>query len=49
MSDEELAAHGLNISAQHTDFMIGTKDLSIIGKTQDGKEIEIFKNGNFCF
>lgn len=48
MSEEELAAHGLNISSQHTDFMIGTKDLSIIGLTHDGKEIEVFKNGNFC-
>ncbi len=49
MSDEELAAHGLNISSQHTDFMIGTPDLSIVGTTHEGEEIEIFKNGNFCF
>lgn len=49
MSEEELRAHGLNISSQHTDFMIGTPDLSIIGKTHDGKEIEVFRDGNFCF
>lgn len=49
MSDEELMAHGLNVSSQHTDFMIGTPDLSIVGTTHDGERIEIFKNGNFCF
>jgi len=49
MSDEELASRGLNISAQHTDFMIGTADLSIVGTTHDGKEIEVFKDGDFCF
>ncbi len=48
MSEEELAAHGLNVSRQHTDFMIGTPDLSIVGTTHDGQEIPIFKNGNFC-
>ena len=49
MSDEELKAHGLNVSSQHTDFMIGTSDLSIIGTTHDGKEVEVFRDGNFCF
>ena len=48
MSEEELAAHGLNVSTQHTDFMIGTPDLSIVGTTKDGREIQIFKDGNFC-
>ena len=48
MSEEDMAAHGLNISAQHTDFMIGTADLSIVGTTADGREIEVFKNGDFC-
>ncbi len=48
MSEEELAAHGLNVSRQHTDFMIGTADLSIVGVTHDGKEIPVFKDGNFC-
>ena len=49
MSEEELAAHGLNVSSQHTDFMIGTADLSIVGKTRDGKEVQVFQDGNFCF
>ena len=47
MSDQELSDNGVNVSKQHVDFMIGTKDLSIIGITKDGKEIEIFKDGNF--
>ena len=49
MSDEELKAHGLNVSSQHTDFMIGTSDLSIIGTTHDGEKVQVFKDGNFCF
>ena len=49
MSDEELKAHGLNVSSQHTDFMIGTSDLSIVGTTHDGKKVEVFRDGNFCF
>ena len=44
---EELIALGLNKSDSHVDFMIGTEDLSIIGITSNGKEIEIFKDGNF--
>ena len=48
MSEDEMRAHGLNISAQHTDFMIGTADLSIVGTTHDGKEITVFRDGNFC-
>ena len=39
--------YGLNNSKSHIDFMIGTKDLNIIGITKDKKEIDIIKNGNF--
>lgn len=49
MTEEELLAHGLNQSDTHIDFMVGTEDLSIIGTTRDGKEIVIFKDGNFAF
>ena len=48
MSDEDLLSHGLNVSAQHADFMIGTADLSIVGTTEDGRKIEVFRNGNFA-
>ncbi len=27
--------------------MVGTKDLEIIGVTSEGKEIQVFFNGNF--
>ena len=29
--------------------MIGTADLSIVGRQADGTEIEIFRDGNFTF
>lgn len=48
MSDEELAALGANFSDVHVDFMVGTSDLSITGTTADGKEVPLFKDGNFC-
>ena len=47
MTKEELKAHGLNDSMTHVDFMVGSKDLSIVGTTHDGKEIKVFENGNF--
>lgn len=33
----------------HEDFMIGTPDLSITAETEEGKEVPIFKNGNWAF
>ncbi|MEG1683373.1 MAG: aminopeptidase [Oscillospiraceae bacterium] len=47
MTREELTAHGLNDSITHVDFMVGTRDLSIVGTTQSGEEIPIFVDGNF--
>ncbi len=49
MSPEEQAKAQLNASNTHVDFMIGTKDLEITGITFDGKEVPVFKNGNFVF
>ncbi|MCR1899319.1 aminopeptidase [Irregularibacter muris] len=49
MTPEELEKAGVNDSLTHEDFMVGTKDLEIIGVTQEGKEIQVFKNGNFAF
>lgn len=46
LTDEELAARGLNISDVHEDIMIGTSDLEIEADTKEGKVL-IFKNGNF--
>ena len=48
MTKEELKARGLNDSITHVDFMVGTPDLRIVGTTHDGREIPVFKNGNFA-
>ena len=48
MTREELNAHGLNHSLTHVDFMVGTADLSITGTTHDGRELPVFRNGNFA-
>jgi len=47
LNQEDLAKLEVNESLVHVDFMIGTSDLEILGKTSDGREILIFKNGNF--
>ena len=43
----ELEKIGYNNSMVHSDFMFGSKDMEIIGLTQDGREVQVFKNGNF--
>ena len=48
MTREELDAHGLNHSLTHVDFMVGTADLSITGTTHDGRELPVFRSGNFA-
>ena len=48
MDSVTLLQHGVNDSLVHEDFMIGTADLSIVGTTQEGEEVEIFINGNFA-
>lgn len=47
MNSEALLKNGINDSMTHEDFMIGTADLDIIGITKDGREIQVFKDGNF--
>ena len=37
-----------NDSVIHIDFMIGTPDLHIVGKTKDGQEITVFDQGDFA-
>lgn len=46
---EEIRQMGVNDSMIHVDFMIGTKDLSIVGTTKEGKQVQIFKDGNWTF
>ena len=47
--EEEAHKMGINDSVIHVDFMIGTKDMSIVATTNDGKTVEIFKDGEWCF
>ncbi len=47
MDSVTLLRHGVNDSLVHEDFMIGTRDLEIVGTTADGREIKIFEQGNF--
>ncbi|MDD4584289.1 MAG: aminopeptidase [Bacilli bacterium] len=49
MSREQLKAAGANSSFTHVDFMVGSKDLDIVGTKHDGSKVQIFKNGNFVF
>ena len=49
MTIEEQHAAGINDSAIHVDFMIGTKDLKVVGTDINGKEIVIFKDGSWNF
>ena len=47
MSQEELEKIGYNQSMAHSDFMFGSPDLEVTGITKDGKEVKLFKDGNF--
>jgi aminopeptidase pepS len=49
MTKEELCQHGVNHSLVHEDFMIGTPDLSVVGRTDSGEVVTIMENGNFTF
>lgn len=48
MSKDEMLTAGINDSLIHVDFMVGTDDMEIIGIKADGKEVAIFKSGNFA-
>ena len=48
MTDEQLAEVGANDSLVHVDFMIGEATTNITGYTADGKEVAIFKDGNWA-
>lgn len=47
MTPAEREAAGINESLLHEDFMIGSEDMSVTGITADGKEIPVFREGNF--
>lgn len=47
LSDDELAALGLNLSDAHEDLMIGTATMNVTGYCADGSEVVIMQNGMF--
>ena len=47
MDEEELLKHGMNQSFTHVDFMVGTRDLSIIANLKSGETVQIFKDGKY--
>jgi len=49
LTNEEMKEMGVNDSAIHVDFMVGTKDMSIVGIKRDGSEFVIFKDGLWAF
>lgn len=49
LTDEECKARGVNDSMIHVDFMIGSRDMSIVGVTKDGERVQIFENGTWAF
>lgn len=49
MTESELAVVGGNTSGVHSDFMVGTADLSIDGINADGTSEPLFREGKFVF
>ena len=48
MDAEQRKEIGINNSMIHVDFMVGTRDLSIVGIDENGKQIQIFKDGTWA-
>ena len=48
LTTEEAKEKGINDSMIHVDFMIGTKDLDIVGVDAKGKKHQIFKDGEWA-
>lgn len=48
MTAEELLGKGANYSVNHVDFMVGGPQMQVTAFTADGKQVELFRNGNWC-
>ena len=48
MTPEEREAKGINTSALHVDFMVGSPDLNIQGQLPDGTWEDVFINGSWA-
>ncbi len=49
LTDEECKARGINDGMIHVDFMIGSRDMSIVGIKANGERVQIFENGTWAF
>ena len=50
LTDEDFDKIGCNINCEdHIDFTIGTSDMQVIAKLQNGQEVEIYSNGKFNY
>lgn len=49
MDSVTLLQHGVNDSLMHEDFMVGSRDLEIVGTRRDGTKVQVFHQGNFAF
>jgi aminopeptidase len=49
MSDEEFSAAGGNQSLVHVDFMIGSGEMDVDGRTEDGSSEPIMRDGEWAF
>ena len=49
MTEQQLAAAGLNDSISHVDFMIGSKELDIDGETPSGEMLPVMRQGLWAF
>lgn len=47
-TEAELIEMGVNQSLTHSDFMMGSADMDIIGTTHDGKQVQVFKAGEWA-
>lgn len=49
LTEEDKKRIGINSSLTHVDFMVGSAKLNILGITNSGEEIQVFKDGNWAF
>lgn len=47
LTKAELSKLGVNDSVDHVDFMVGSKDLKVVGVTFDGKEVTLLDDGEW--
>lgn len=47
MNPAQLEAEGMNLSAAHLDFMIGSEEMEIDGEKADGQVLPVFRNGRW--